>query len=224
MEANRALVIGATGMVGGHVLRCCLASNEISGVTVIGRRETGFSHPKLVEVLHSDFLDYSAVADALVGHEVALFCLGAYSGSVSDEELKKVTADYVVAFSKALHRGSPKAAVCLLSGQGADSTEKSRVPFARYKGMAENALLRQGFARVHLFRPGYIYPVEPRLEPNFLYRAMRALYPLVRSIYPNIGIAADDLARVMVEVALHGAAGQKGPALENADIRRLAKT
>ncbi len=86
--------------------------------------------------------------------------------------------------------------------------------------MAENALLRQGFARAHAFRPGYIYPVKPRREPSLLYSAMRLLYPLARRLYPNIGIAADDLAKAMLEVGL-GEAGQSASVLENADIRRL---
>ena len=39
--------------------------------------------------------------------------------------------------------------------------------FARYKGEAEKALLAAGFSSAYIFRPAYIYPVEPRKEPNF---------------------------------------------------------
>jgi len=39
--------------------------------------------------------------------------------------------------------------------------------FARYKGEAEKALLAEGFSSAYIFRPAYIYPVEPRKEPNF---------------------------------------------------------
>lgn len=62
--------------------------------------------------------------------------------------------------------------------------------------MAENALLRLGFPRIHLFRPGYIYPVTPRNEPNVWLRIFRSLYPVFRRVYPNIGVASDDLAIV----------------------------
>jgi len=76
--------------------------------------------------------------------------------------------------------------------------------FARYKGEAEKALLAAGLPRVYLFRPADIYPVQPRKEPNFSYRLMRAIYPAFRVLFPNQVIRADDLARAMVDVAIRG--------------------
>ena len=58
---------------------------------------------------------------------------------------------------------------------------------------AENALLAAGFPRLYIFRPAYIYPVEPRKEPNFSYRLLRAIYPAFRLLFPNQVIRADDL-------------------------------
>ena len=162
MSEKSLLLIGATGMIGGIVLRLALAEESVGSVTSIGRRSTGIQHPKLQEVRHDDFTDFSSVESRLQAHDLALFCLGAYTGSIPDAEFRKVTVDYTVALAEALYRASPGAAFCFLSGQGADSSEKSRVSFARYKGMAENALLSVGFPRVHVFRPGYIFPVEPR--------------------------------------------------------------
>lgn len=95
--------------------------------------------------------------------------------------------------------------------------------FARYKGAAENALIAMGFPRLHIFRPGYIYPETPRQEPNLSYRVMRTLWPLVRRIHPNLGVASDDLARSMVEAALAGTPGRDSETLENRDIRELSE-
>ncbi len=77
---------------------------------------------------------------------------------------------------------------------GADPTGRSRLAFARYKGEAERALLAAGFSGLYLFRPAYIYPVEPRREPNVSYRLLRAIYPVFRMVFPNQVIPADDLA------------------------------
>jgi uncharacterized protein YbjT (DUF2867 family) len=93
---------------------------------------------------------------------------------------------------------SPEASFSFLSGNGADSTGRSRIPFARYKGEAENALLAAGFPHVYIVRPAYIYPVEPRKEPSFSYRLLRAIYPAFLVLLPNQVIRADNLARVMV--------------------------
>lgn len=100
-------------------------------------------------------------------------------------------------------------------------SEKSRAAFARYKGAAEKALLNLDFARLHIFRPGYIYPVTPRKEPNLAYRTFRPLYPLIRRLYPNIGISSEDLARAMVTAGLRGVGAHRNPILENRDIRDL---
>ena len=222
MTTKRVLLLGATGMVGGLVLRECLRRPEVAEVTTIGRRPTGRRDPKLTEVVHRDFVDYRKVAGYLTGQYIGFFCLGVYTGTVSDEELRRVTVDYAAAFGEALHAGSPDAALCFLSGQGADPSERSRVAFARYKGAAENALHRLDFPRLHIFRPGYIYPVERREEPHLGYRLMRVLYPVLRVVFPNHVIRSDDLARAMVHAGLHGTADRAHPVLEHRDIRALA--
>jgi uncharacterized protein YbjT (DUF2867 family) len=219
---QRVLLVGATGMVGGCALRLCLDHPDVAKVTVIGRRSTGIDHSKLTEFVHDDFLDFSGIAEVFARHDVALFCLGTYTGAVADEEFRKITVDTTIAFASTLRERSPQAAFCFLSGQGADPSERSRIAFARYKGAAENAVLGLGFPRVHIFRPGYIYPVVPREEPNTMYRISRVLWPVLRRIYPNIGVTSEDLARAMVHAGLRGTAGYGSPVLENRDIRVLA--
>src|SRR6185312_2528809 len=134
-----------------------------------------------------------------------------------------ITVGYTIEFARVLHGSSPDAAFSFLSGKGADRTEKSRTAFARYKGEAENALLAAGFPRVYIFRPAYIYPVEPRKEPTFSYRLMRAIYPAFRVLFPNQVIPADDLAHAMVDVAVRETPEIGGLVFENRDIRALVK-
>ena len=221
MDTSKVVIVGATGMVGGLALRYALSDPEVSSVTAIVRRSTGQEDPKLQEIGRRDFMNFRSMEAELLGHDVALFCLGAYTGTVPDAEFKKITVDYTVSFAEAFFSASPLASFCLLSGKGADMTGRSRVPFARYKGMVEKSLLAKGFPRVHIFRPGYIYPVTPRQEPNLAYRLMRPLYPLARRIYPNIGITSEDLARAMLQAGLTGTPGRASPILENRDIRRF---
>ena len=221
---KRIVIVGATGMVGGYALRYALDNPSVGHVTSIGRKKLGISHPKLVEILHQDFADCSALAEVLSGQDAAVFCLGTYTGAVSDEDLRKITVDYTVEFAGVLHHGSPSAEFSFLSGNGADPTGRSRMPFARYKGQAEKVLLDLGFRRVYIFRPAYIYPVEPRKEPNLSYRLWRAVYPVFRILFPNLVIPADDLARAMVDVITQEATNHaKGVILENRDIRVIAR-
>ena len=139
-----------------------------------------------------------------------------------DPEFRKITVDYTIEFARILRASSPAAAFLFLSGMGADQTGRSRVPFARYKGEAEKALLAAGFHRLYIFRPAYIYPVARRKEPNFSYRLLRAIYPVFRRLFPNQAIPADDLARVMVDVAVRGKRERESLVLENREIRAMA--
>jgi uncharacterized protein YbjT (DUF2867 family) len=218
---KRIVIVGASGMVGGYALRYALENSAVGVVTSIGRKKLNISSPKLTQVLHSDFADCSALSGALAGQDAAVFCLGAYTGAVSDADMRRITVDYTVEFARVLHASSPGAAFSFLSGSGADPTGKSRMSFARYKGEAENALLAAGFPHVYIFRPAYIYPVEPRKEPNFSYRLMRVVYPVFRALTPNLVIRADDLARAMVSVVVTEL--QRGPVFENRDIRAMVR-
>ena len=218
---TRLVIVGATGMVGGYALRYALNHPTVTRVTAIGRRKLGISHPKLDEVLHKDFVDCSVLAGSLSGQGGAVFCLGTYTSAVPDTELRKITVDYTVEFARVLRDSSPNAAFSFLSGNGADPTGRSRMAFARYKGQAENAILAMAFPRAYIFRPAYIYPVEPRKEPNFSYRLLRAIYPAFRVIFPNLVISADDLGRAMVDVTMRQGDGG-GLVFESRDIRAMA--
>jgi uncharacterized protein YbjT (DUF2867 family) len=220
-DQKQLVIVGATGMVGGYALRYALDHPLVGRVTSIGRKKLGLSHPKLVQILHQDFADCSSLAEALSCQDAAIFCLGAYTGAVPDAEFRTITVDYPIEFARVLRGNSPNAAFSFLSGSGADPTGQSRMAFARYKGEAEKALLAAGFPYVYIFRPAYIYPVEPREEPNFSYRLLRAVYPAFRVLFPNQVIPADDLAHAMVNVAVRETGQTRGLVFENRDIRRM---
>ena len=156
---KRIVIVGATGMVGRYALRYALENSAVGSVTSIGRGKVGISEPKLKEVLHRDFADCSALVDTLVGQDAAVFCLGAYTGAVSDADLRRITVDYTIEFARVLHASSPGVAFSFLSGSGADPSGRSRMSFARYIRIGRECATRGGIrsrlslpARVHLPR------------------------------------------------------------------------
>jgi uncharacterized protein YbjT (DUF2867 family) len=224
VSPKRIVIVGARGMVGGYALRYALDHSQVKSVTSIGRKKLGISHPKLKAVLHQDFADCSPLSDALSNHDAVIYCLGTYTGSVSDEQLRLITADYTIEFARVFRESSPDAAFSFLSGSGADPTGRSRMAFARYKGQAEKALLAAGFPWVYLFRPAYIYPAEPRKEPNVSYRLLRAIYPVFRLLFPSQVIRVDDLGQAMVDIVVDRTEERRSSVLENRDIRALVKS
>src|SRR6266403_1079623 len=87
---KRLVIVGASGMVGGYALRYMLDHPGIARVTSIGRKRLGISHPKLNEVLHQDFSDCSGLTQATSGQDACVFCLGTYTGTVPDAELRTI--------------------------------------------------------------------------------------------------------------------------------------
>jgi uncharacterized protein YbjT (DUF2867 family) len=194
-----------------------LADTHITGITSLVRRPSGQAHAKLTEVVITDFTDYTAHADVFEQIDAAFFCIGAYTGQLPDAQFKALTVDYAVAFGKQLQMGSPQARLCLLSGAGADRSVKSRTAFARYKGMAENQLSALDL-EFYSFRPGYIFPVRPRKEPNLMYKISRGLYPLIKMFGKKYSIPSTHLAQTMLTVGLNGHSQE---ILENIDIADL---
>ena len=121
-EQKRLVIVGATGMVGGYALQYALDQPGVAVVTSVGRKTTGVVHSRLKEVLHQDFADCSGLASSLSEQDAAVFCLGTYTGSVPDAELRRVTVDYAIEFARVLRASSPDATFVFLSGSGADPT------------------------------------------------------------------------------------------------------
>ncbi len=201
---KRVVLTGATGMVGGHLLDFCLESDEIREVVTIGRRKTGKESDQLKEYVIADFTELTGDEEWLSGVDVVYFCMGVYTGAVSRDLFRKLTVEYPVALGKAILKKSPQAVFCLLSGAGADRTEKSKMMFAKDKGVAENQLSGLGFKSFHSLRPGYIYPTVPRKEPNFSYSIFRKMYPLFKMMGRKYSITSEQLAEGMFHVGIHG--------------------
>jgi len=151
---KRVVIVGATGMVGGHALRYALDDAAVERVTTIGRRPIGLSHPKLNEVLHDDFADCSALAGSLSQQDAAVFCLGAYTGAVSDAELRRVTVDYTIEFARVLRGSSPAAAFSFLSGNGGIRLDEAVSPSHGTRARPRRRCLRQGFRACTSSAPG----------------------------------------------------------------------
>ena len=209
-------------MVGQAVLRECLLDPEVERVVSVVRRATGTQHPKLREVVHADFHDFTSIAPQLTGLDACLFTLGVTSAGMSEQEYRRVTYDITMAAATMLLRLNPQLTFVFVSGAGTDSTERGRIMWARVKGAAENALLRMPFKGAYMFRPAAIQPLHGIRSRTTSYRiaytVMSPLLPLLRRLFPQYITTTETLGRAMIAVAKHGAPKQ---VLESKDINEL---
>lgn len=220
----RVAVFGATGLAGSEVVRQCLDDPRIGEVRAVTRRPAGVAHAKLREVECADFADLAPVVAELTGLDACFFCLGIAQAQARDEaHYRQVTVAFAVSAARMLREHSPDHTFHYLSGGGADPSGRSRWMWARVKGEAENELSALGLHRLFRYRPGYIHPGRadgPRPSPGIGYTLSRAAYPLLRAALPAVVIAAEELARGMIEATVGEG---PGALLGNQEIRHLAR-
>jgi uncharacterized protein YbjT (DUF2867 family) len=197
--SRTALVAGASGLVGGHLLRSLLADAAYTRVVMLGRRQIETRHPKLEQRV-VDFGALDAVTD--VAADDAFCCLGTTIKTAgSQEAFRKVDHDYVLAFARAGRRAGA-AQFLLVTALGADPT--SRIFYSRVKGEVEAAVRQLPYRGVQIFRPSFLmgHRAEGRLAERIALPIARAVAPLLigplRRYRP---IDAADVARAMVQIA-----------------------
>ncbi|WP_329254490.1 epimerase [Streptomyces canus] len=218
----RVIIFGATGAVGQGALEACLRDKDVTDVLVVGRTPTGRAHPKLHELRHEDFTDFTAVRDRLTGYDACFYCLGTSAIGMSEADYRVVSHEFPLAAARALLAVSPGLAFAYVSGVGTDSTGKSRMMWARVKGETENALLELS-PRAHMFRPAFVLPLpgtKAKARVHVLaYRVLSPLYPVLRRIAPRYVTTSVQLGQAMIQTARSGG---RHRVLTPADINEAA--
>jgi len=218
----KVILFGATGMVGQGVLRECLRDADVESVLVIGRSPTGERHAKLREIIHDDFLDYSAIESELRGYDACFFCLGVSSVGMNEERYRHLTYDITLAAARTLARLNPQMAFVYVTGRGTDSSEKGSLMWARVKGRTENDLLKLPFRAAYMFRPAGIQPLHGIRSKTAwvqaIYLVAAPLLSLLNRVAPKYMTTTEQVGRAMIKVARDGFAR---PVLESEDINSL---
>lgn len=209
MEQNnntkiRAIITGATGMVGEGVLQECLNHPMVEAALIVNRKPSGFTHPKLKEIVHPAFFDLSAIEGQLTGYNACYFCLGVSSVGMKEPEYTRLTYDLTLNFAQTLSRLNPGTTFCYVSGKSTDSTEHGRVMWARVKGRTENDLMKLPFKQVFAFRPGLMKAAPGAKNTPKLYNYLSWLYPILHKLFPDSSCLLSEVGRAMINVTLNG--------------------
>lgn len=215
----KVIVTGTTGMVGEGVLLECLENDRVKQVLSVARRSSGTNHPKLKELIVTDFLQLENINDKLKGYNACFFCAGVSSLAMKKPDYTRITYDITLHFAKNLATLNPGMAFCYISGQGTDSTEKGKFMWARVKGKTENDLMQLPDINAFNFRPGVMKPTAGQQHLKPFYRGAVKLIPLFQFFFPGSILTLQELCRAMINSVLKGYPKQ---VLEVKDIKALA--
>lgn len=216
----KAIITGATGMVGEGVLKESLLHPVVEKVLVINRKPCGITHPKLTEILHTNFYDLAPITDQLKDYNACLFCLGVSSVGMKEQEYFSLTYTLTMHMAEILSKLNNDMTFCYISGAGTDSSEKGRLSWARVKGKTENDLMKLPFKKAYAFRPGFLQPSEGLKNVHGYYAIFRLLYPVSRVLMPKYVSTLKELGLAMINSVIKG---YEKPVLEVKDIVELAK-
>ena len=191
-------------MVGEGVLHECLLSPEVEAVLSISRKPSGIQHPKLREILHTDFFNLSSIESQLKGYNACFFCLGVSSVGMKNEMYEKLTYDLTMGFAVVLSKQNADMVFCYISGAGTDSTEKGKLHWARIKGKTENDLQKLPFRQAYLFRPGIIKPTKGLKNTLSFYKWAGWLLPVIQALFPKHINSLADLGKAMIRTVTRG--------------------
>ncbi|HEX2365460.1 MAG TPA: NAD(P)H-binding protein [Bradyrhizobium sp.] len=204
-----ALLAGATGLVGGHLLRRLLADPRYRQIIAVSRKELGIEHPKLRPLI----TNFDAIAAAIAGLGETVddaFCaLGTTIKTAgSREAFRRVDFGHVVAFARAARVAGARRFM-VVSAMGASA--RSVIFYLRVKGDTEEALTALGYPALHIFRPGLLLGLRAESRP---WEALgMTLAPFLNSLMVGPakayrGIPADTVAAAMIAAAGTARTGQ----------------
>jgi len=219
----KVILFGSTGMIGQGVLTECLKDTQIESVPVVNRQSCKVTHAKLIEIIHNDFFDLSAISKQLSGYDACFYCLGVTSAGLSEADYHKNTFELTTKVAEAVLIANKSISFCYISGAGADSSEKGKTMWARVKGKTENALLNMPFKSAYMFRPGYIQPLNGIQSRTKLYRIMYAFFKpfyFILKHYEGMVTNTAILGKALIAAVLKGSDKR---ILESRDINEIVR-
>ncbi len=202
-----ATLIGATGLIGSHLLELLLNDDSIGQVRILVRRPLETGHPKL-QVTVIDFSDLAAIKEGVRGSNAVLCAVGTTRAKVKGDMAAYRRVDFDIPVNAArccAETGVPQ--FLLVSSVGADS--QSGNFYLKLKGEAEEGVRRFDIPSIAIFRPSML--LGKRTESRPMEAVAQALSKPLSFLFPSKykPIRAKDVARAMIAASRNPALGAR---------------
>ncbi len=200
MEKEKiAIVLGATGLVGGHLVNQLLSDSTIKEVKIFVRRPVAINHPKLT-VNIVDFNEPVSFQKQVTG-DVVFSCMGTTIKTAGSQEAQ-YTVDYTYQFQFAqMASGNKVAQYFLVSSSGANSG--SRFFYPRIKGELEEEVKKLPFQNIVIVRPSLLLGERPerRIGEKFGEKLFKVVGPIIPGLKKYKPILGAQVASAMLNVS-----------------------
>lgn len=211
-----AIILGATGLTGGHLLNLLLKDNRYEKIKLFSRSSVGFSNPKIEEYL-IDLFELEKHKKNFQADEV-FCCIGTTKAKTPDvETYRKI--DYGIPFAAAKLCKEKNINTCIvISAMGANP--ESKVFYNKTKGEMERDVLKLKIPNTYILQPGLIGGErdEKRLGESIAKFFFKILNPIIPKSYRSI--SPDTIAKAMVVLANQGFSHIR---IKNQTIKEIAK-
>ena len=196
MKFKQVTLFGATGLIGGYLLKFLLKDSDIHLINLVGRKPFHLQHDKINNIV-IDFEDFSSILNSVSGSEIVFVSIGTTMSKVNGDKQKYKSVDFDIIFNiaKACKQKNVRQLI-YVSSLGANSNSSNF--YLRLKGEIDEAIAELNLNSTSVFRPSVLLGKRNESRPGE--KILQFVMPLLDFIIPSDSkaIKAEDVAKSML--------------------------
>jgi uncharacterized protein YbjT (DUF2867 family) len=193
----KVILVGASGLIGNHLLSNLISSEDISEITLLVRNKMDISNPKVVELV-INFDEINQYSSIITG-DIIYCCIGTTKSKTPDaNNYRKIDLEYPLNLAK-IGAENGVSQFHVISSLGANSESKNA--YLKLKGELEKELKKLNIQSLHIYQPSFLEGKRKENRPleKIMLPIMKLINPLLSGPFENYrSIRASDVAKAMI--------------------------
>lgn len=193
----KVILVGASGLIGNHLLSNLISSDDISEITLLVRNKMGISNPKVLEIV-INFDEINQYSSKITG-DIIYCCIGTTKSKTPDaNNYRKIDLEYPLNLGK-IGAENGVSQFHVISSLGANSESKNA--YLQLKGELEKELKKLSIPSLHIYQPSFLEGKRKENRPleKIMLPIMKLINPLLLGPFENYrSIKSSDVAKAMI--------------------------